>query len=477
MLKIFRYTILFFSIAMFFIGMLFLNYNILLLAICSILIHNLWYSCEKFSERIIFFAFNSTFFTFLVARLVVKPLTGYYDKYNNNMYGLDFNNSHIMLQIFIILFISLLFLFLGYCGIKNNDFLINNKSKVFNRIRIADISFVSKILFYITYIFNFLVLLDKARFTSKEGYTELYASYSSSFPFWVDKLAEMCPTALFVYLGTLPSKRNSLIPLMLYLLSGGMSLVVGQRNNFVLNILIVLIYFCLRNITDKNEKWFGKKEIIMCISAFPLLIILLNAVSYFRMDGTVMQSSFLDGISEFFYAQGVSVNLIGYAQTLALPESKSYAFGRIIDFINNNIITQTLFDVPKYSSQSVESALYGNSFADSVAYILSPSRFINGWGYGSSYIAELYKDFGYYGIVIGNFIVGIILALMTRLFRKGVLGIWMCLSMTRLILYAPRDTFTSFIVSTFSLINFLTLFVIFLGAIILSGKKGKTSIA
>ncbi|KQB91650.1 sugar isomerase [Geobacillus sp. PA-3] len=477
MLKILRYVALFFSISMFVIGALFSNLNIILTAICSLFIHNLLYSSERFSERIIFFAFNCTFFTFLIARIVVKPLTGYYDKYNNNYYGLDFNDEHVVWNIFVSLFISLLFLFIGYLLIKNSNKTKIRKSKIFGSDSIRNIAFVSKTLFYFTYIFNVLVLWDKARFVSNNSYMELYASYSSSFPLWVVKLAEMCPSALFVYLGTLPTKRKCFLPLSLYLSLGALSLIVGQRNNFVLNILIVLIYLCLRNITDKDEKWFGKREIIICLCAFPLLISLLNTVSYLRMDHEVVQNSFIDEVNEFFYAQGVSVNLIGYAQTLTdkLPEGRIYTIGRIIDFIHNNIITQTLFDVPQYKPQSVESALYGNSFADSVSYILSPSRYINGWGYGSCYIAELYKDFGYFGIVIGNFVLGIILALMPRLFRNGVLGAWMCLSMTRLLLYAPRDTFTSFIVSTFSLVNILSLFLIILGGIILGKKKRSTN--
>ncbi|PHG53211.1 O-antigen polysaccharide polymerase Wzy family protein [Bacillus wiedmannii] len=475
MQKIIRYIILFFAVSMFGIGALFSNLNILLIAICGVLIHNLLYSCEKFSERIIFFAFNSTFFTFLVARLVVKPLFGYYDKYNNNYYGLDFDDEKIIWSIFISLFFSLLFLFFGYALVKNNSRAYKGKmSRFFAGNNIKNVALVSKLLFYITYIFNVLVLWDKAKFTNNVGYTELYASYTSSFPVWVIKLAEMCPTALFIYLGTLPTKKKSLIPLVLYVLSGCLSLAVGQRNNFVLNILIVLVYLCLRNYTDKKEKWFGKKEIVACICAFPIMILLLNAVSYLRMDNSV-DHSFLDGISEFFYAQGVSVNLIGYAQTLAsqLPEGKIYTIGRIIDFINNNTITQSLIDVPKYAPQSLGSALYGNNFADSVSYVLSPNRYLNGWGYGSSYVAELYKDFSYVGIIIGNFILGIILGLMNKLFRTGILGAWMCLSMTRLLLYAPRDTFTSFIVSTFSLINILTVFLILFGTIILSGKKQK----
>ena len=60
-------------------------------------------------------------FHFLVARLVVKPLTGYYDKYNDSYYGLDFNNEQIIWSIFVTLFLGLLFLFLGYCFVKDDE--------------------------------------------------------------------------------------------------------------------------------------------------------------------------------------------------------------------------------------------------------------------------------------------------------------------------------------------------------------------
>ncbi|MEW4265838.1 O-antigen polysaccharide polymerase Wzy family protein [Priestia megaterium] len=468
-----RYMVLFFAISMFSAGVFFSNTTILLIAICGILMHNLWYSFESFSNRIVFLAFNGTFFIFLVGRLIVKSVTNYTDKYNNNAFGLDFTDDQVVMRILVCLFLSLFFLFLGYSNMKNNNPITKIEIKLFKRSNIEYIALVSKLAFYFTYVFNALVLWDKAKFTNAMGYTELYSSYVSSFPGWVTKLSEMCPTALFIYLGTLPTKKKAAVPLVLYLLLGGLSLVVGQRNNFVLNILVILVYLCLRNITDKKEKWFGKKEIILCLSTFPLLIVLLNAVSYYRMDSEVANHSFVDGVSEFFYSQGVSVNLIGYAQTLAgeLPPDKIYTFGRIEDFINNNTITQSITDAPKYEPQTLESALYGNSFADSVSYLLSPNRYLNGWGFGSSYVAELYKDFGYVGVAIGNVVLGIILSLMTRLFKSGILGVWVCLSMTRLLLYAPRDTATSFIVSTFSLINILTIVVICIGVWVLAERR------
>ncbi|MCU5028588.1 sugar isomerase [Bacillus thuringiensis serovar brasilensis] len=470
--EILRYNILFFSICMFIIGCFFTSFNVLLWATCGMLIHNLCYAIERFSERIIFFAFNCTFFIFLVGRLVVSSITGYEDPWNKNAYGLDFQDDKVLMNIGIILFLSLISLYLGYRSVQRKG-LTTNHSKKYSIRMISSVAFVSKTLFYITYIFNILVLIDKAKFTNTNGYMDLYASYTSSYPGIVVKLAEMCPTTLFIYLGTMPTKRKSILPLVLYVVSGGISLLVGQRNNFVLNILIVLVYLALRNFTDKKEKWFGKKEIVSTIVSFPIIILLLNAVSYLRLNDSVNHKSFFDGVSEFFYAQGVSVNLIGYAQTLGnqLPVGANYTFGRLIDFINNNTVTQMLTDIPSYRPQSLESALYGNSFADAVSYIVSPGRYLSGWGYGSSYLAEMFYDFGYSGVIIGSFILGIILSLMVNSFKYSILGVWMTLSMTRLLLYSPRDTTMSFFVSTFSLINILAICFVFVAAIILSGLR------
>ncbi|WP_371025209.1 O-antigen polysaccharide polymerase Wzy family protein [Paraclostridium ghonii] len=475
MIKNIRYSVLFFSISIFLIGIFFANTNVILVGICTMIIHNFIYSFENFNDRIIFFAFNGTFFTFLIGRLIVKTLTSYTDIYNNNKYGLDFYDDKVIMHIFITLFISLLFIFIGYTLAKNKKSKSrkNNILSKYNQNDIESIRLISKILFYITYIFSSLVLLDKARFSNNVGYMELYASYSSSFPFWVTKLAEMNTISLFVFLGTLPAKRKSFIPILLYSILGILSLVIGQRNNFVLNIMIIIVYLFLRNNTDKKERWFGKKELITCIVIFPILIVILNSVSYIRFDKDVNKSSLGSSINEFFYSQGASVNLIGYAETMKneIGDNRNYTFGRIITFIKNNSITQALMDIPMYESQTVESALYGNSFADSVSYRISPNRYINGWGYGSSYVAELYIDYGYIGVAIGNMVIGFILGYMGILFTLGPLNAAISLFMTRLLLYAPRDTTMSFIVTTFNLINTLTIFLIFIGWKVLISKK------
>lgn len=471
MFSVIRNLMLLFSITMFILGLVFSNLNVLLISICSVLFHNVFYALEQFSTRIIFFAFNITFFTFLLGRIITKPLTGFYDPYNNNFYGLDFNNVDTIRFIFISLFISLLFIYIGYSLVKDKG--IKTSWKYSGRLNVYKVAFFSKYLFYFTFIFNVVVLLEKVKFSSDNGYMELYSSYATNLPYLFVKISEMAPIAFFVFLATFPTKRKSLLPILLYIFLGVLSLLAGYRNTFILNIMIILIYYCLRNISDKEKLWFGKKEIITCIISFPIIIMQLNVVSYIRVDENVNRISMKDTFSEFFYKQGTSVNLIGYSETLSdvLPDDKNYTFGKIIDLLNNNIISQKVFNIEHYSPQTIESAKKGTSFADSISYTLDPYRYKNGWGYGSSYIAELNFDFGILGIIIGNIVLGMLLASMTRLFTKGILGAWLCLNITRAILYAPRSSFSAFIVDTFNLINLITIFIIFVGSLLLQ-KRG-----
>ena len=232
MKKYIQYTTLFFSLAMFCIGYYFLNTDIILLAICSIFFNNIIYCLQKFSERIIFFAFNITFFNFLIGRLVIKRLTSYVDVYNTfSIYGLDFIDADIVFHILISIFLSLLFLFFGYSLFKEK--FDEDKSKLLRVKEIREdyrekLAYVSKLIFFITYIFSVAVFLDKARFTSSVGYTELYSSYSSSLPTFMVKISEMTSISLFIYLGTLPIKRKAIIPMLLYVFLGVLSLVTGQ---------------------------------------------------------------------------------------------------------------------------------------------------------------------------------------------------------------------------------------------------------
>ena len=50
--------------------------------------------------------------------------------------------------------------------------------------------------------------------------------------------------------------------------------------------------------------------------------------------------------------------------------------------------------------------------------MVDPQRFLGGGGLGSSYIAEAWVDFGYVGIIVVNFVFGILLSQLHKWFRQ-----------------------------------------------------------
>lgn len=444
----------------FFIGNIFYSNELILISILFLSVGNIIFS---FFNRCIYFSFNITFFTFIVCRPIVKILSNFHDSYNDTLYGLDFFNASVTSNIFQVVYIALLGLTLGYLLFENKMIdqwkpIPISKKKNFN----LNLRFISKYLYYITFIFVVLITLERAKYTNVEGYYSLYSSYHSDYPYLFTKFSEMNQILFFLFLGTLPPKKETIVPVFSYFLIGCLSLLVGQRNIFVLNILIIFIYLCFRSISDVKERWLTKRMIIFGLAFVPFLIVLLNFVNKFRLRG--IDSSVDNGFLSFFYSQGVSINLIGHAENLKNTTDKGwefFTFGRIIDFFNNNSISKYLFDLKTYSSQTLDSAIYGHSFADTISYMISPSRYLEGWGYGSSYLAEVYYDFGKLGIFIYNFFLSYILIFMKKLFNKGPITIAFALSMVRLLLYSPRDTALSFLVSTFNIVNVLTVILVY----------------
>lgn len=465
------YNFLFFcSVAFFCVGLLLKDLNLITISTFLQFLTNICFSLQDFNKRIVFFSFNITYFTFLSSRPIVKILFNYYDFYNQNgILGFSFTDFDVVFKILVALYFGLFFLLLCYKYSERKNIKYSFEKNTSFGISNASIALMSKLFYYFSLFFLILIILEKSKFTSLNSYTELYSGYQSNYPALFTKISEMNSISLFVFLGTLPSKKKTILPLTTYLLTGILYLIVGQRNNFVLNILIILIYLCIRNLTDKTENnWFGRREIVTCLVSFPFLISLLNFVSYSRMkDSIVKNHGFLDKIAEFFYAQSVSSNLIGYSQTLNFPEGKIYSLGRLIDFIKSNFFTKIIFQTETYPPQTVESALYSNSFADAVSYILSPKRYLSGWGYGSSYLAEFMKDGGLILVILGSLLMGYILANSFRIFFVNAVFAGLSLSMIRLLLYAPRDTFLSFFVTTFSIVNVLTIFLILVSALLI----------
>lgn len=95
---------------------------------------------------------------------------------------------------------------------------------------------------------------------------------------------------------------------------------------------------------------------------------------------------------------------------------------------------------PFYKSQELEAVYHNNNFGATITYLVDPQRFLGGGGLGSSYIAEAWVDFGYVGIIVVNFVFGILLSQLHKWFRQGGFIAVMGMLMFSGLLYAPRGS-------------------------------------
>lgn len=396
--------------------------------------------------------------------------------------GRGFNlpfDQEIIKHIFIALLLSLIFIFIGYLFAEQgkNDEGIPDELSQNDAGKRELIRYISKWIYYISYLPSLAVLSEKVFFVLQNSYISYYTDFQSSLPFIITKIGEMATVSFFVFLGTMPSKKECKIPVLMYLLYGILSLGYGQRNQFVLSLLVIGIYYYFRNtINGNHEKWVDKKIIIACVIAMPFFVAFLGVYAYIRQGMAMGNFSFSKAIYDFFNNQGESVLLIGYAEEFKdnFPGDILYTFGPITSFFKNNIFNVLLNNVSQLKNNTIDMALQGYSFGQTIAYFVMPEKYLAGAGLGSSYIAEAYFDFGYVGLCIINFIYGYIFATVYTFCRKkSILITAIGFIVIKELLYAPRDAALGFVTSSLNLINILTLVVIFMIYKLWINMKGK----
>ncbi len=420
------------------------NYNLLLLMATILFVLGLVYSLRNIYENIFLFCFLICFFTFLLGGQILNTFF--------HVYGYNFpteieNHTNLLLLISIAGLLAGYFLSLKIEKKKTNESLkIDYESSYFKNARK-----ISKYYFYVTYCFWLLILLDNVLYVLQNGYTAYYLSYSSRIPAILREIGYMSPVALFIYLSTMPKKKDAKIPILLYIAYLVISLGTGRRIYFMTGILIIFGYMMIRNVVAPEDKpWVSKKSLIKICILIPILLITMYLFEYVRSGDYVGNASNWSPIVGFFVRQGTSINVIKYTDLFfdRLNPDAHYSLYNTIRWLQNSFFNEFLnldlnFVIGK---QTQETAIAGTYLADFVSYNANKAIYSEGMGYGSCYIAELYVDFGYIGVLLGNMLFGGILCkLLKTAMNNG--NIWMSaigLYMIDAIFQAPRATFDSF---------------------------------
>lgn len=413
------------------------------------------YAMNDLKKRVLLFFFLISFFVFLLGGHFCYEYFGMELKhYFGDEYYIHSN---------ICLLLSLCFILIG--SIFHEKFRIKlktvpfklkqqydyclEKNKNTTNSYIIKVRNISTLLFYITFLFWQAILLERVFFVKLHSYTSFYVDFKTTIPFLFRALGALSPCYFYIFLATFPSKKESKIPILLYCWISILSLFTGRRSNLVIGFMFIALYYTVRHYKNIKEGWIKKYTIITVLIVCPVLIILLYIWGYSRVGESFGKINFLDGILGFFQQQGFSSSVLRLEKfyEYALPKNRFYSFYSIVKNFRLNTIIKLLFN-PQYGfsylSNNVELALKGNSLDHALSY-LKLYNYTEGAGVGSCYIAELYHDFGFLGIALGNLLYANIMCLIPKIWM-GVrkYNIWLVavgFAMVESFLKSPRWNF------------------------------------
>lgn len=418
---------------------------------------------SKLYNNIELLGFFISFFVFLIGGQVAVTYLGYTD------YGVIFPQS-IENHTNFVLLISMMCIVLGYYFVRN----FHKENHIY---RLADVKQkqmsmhyislrqVSKCVFYIALTCSALMLLEKILFFRNSGdYYATYSEYKSSMPYIIKTIDNFMSLSFYIFLGTRPRKKEAMLPMCLYLIYLAGSLFTGRRIFIVTGLMMIAIYMII-NDHETDDKWITKRLLRTAYILVPVFVIFLTVYGELRINESDHDFNIFNLFGKFIGSQGFTVNVIKYGKEDAaeLGTDKFYSFYNTLRFLRTSPFTRWF--MPDYNftygEYTIENAMNGNSFANSITYLNSPYTFLKGGGYGSCYIAELFHDFGYIGVILGNLFIGVLFGEMSRFRNHGVLTMALSLLFLDSMLKVPRYNFDYPVAELSIVFNWIYMFIVF----------------
>ena len=162
-----------------------------------------------------------------------------------------------------------------------------------------------------------------------------------------------------------------------------------------------------------------------------------------------------------------------YHDMLKTNRETFFSFGYIVNVLRSNIIAQ-FFGIKSLTfSDRTAQALQGYSFDRAISYYVYKKSYLNGYGAGSCYIAELMCDFSYLGVAIGNLFYGFILKKLSRLSSNKIFRNFILIFLATLLFRVCRDSFSYPIVEFVGLRNIMIFVFIWYGSKTILHRKNK----
>lgn len=433
------------------LAMILTNIDIMYLIALVTWFFSIIFSFNYIKDRTILFFFLVTFFIFLLGRDFVQQIFSY---------KIEIFPRDSEMHAWISYTESLIFILIGYylfSNSKRNKYVPQDYKSNINKLNIRKISLI---IYYILITFAMIHTISISSYVNSTSFTDYYIDYTVNLYinkplYYISKVSTGMPLAFCIFLGTFPSKKQARSPIIIYALYLILTLGTGHRSTAMLGFFFLIIYYILRN--NNNEVWITKKTILLILLIAPFLALFSSYYNLIRENNITNEMKIFEGLVSFFYDQGVSSNTVKHAFTFSdvLPK-QIYT----LEFAHSGVLAR-LLGIPVYSGNSIDRALYGGSLSHSLSYTVMRNQYLAGRGTGSSYIAELYYDFGYFGIALGSLLYSKVIAELQELDNNYLLNGYK-LFIIPYILRAPRGSFSYFISMSLSPIVIFILICIYL---------------
>ena len=441
--------------------------QVLLFTVLLVLFSSILYTFNNLRYYIIHLLFYITIFIFLVSR----PTIDYFKNGVLNTYQVDAYRFA-----FISVIISLVGLAIGGFLVSKKERVINNYNK--NEERKNWVSYIRKTslsVFIVSYPFYLIRLVERLIYRMNFSYYEYYANFKSELPYFTYILSTFVVYAMCIYLATKPKKFYSTLVLGAFVFANVINLLVGTRNPFVLSVIFAFLYYFIRN-QEEKDKWIGLKEKLVLYIGTPLMMVAMGLLNYVRDDAEINKTGIFDILLDFIYKQGTSFGVLirGYLYESNLPikEFRNYTFSPIIEYFSKGNLAILFGGKPfTASNNSVELALQSDRYPHNISYIVMKEEYLEGHGIGSSYIMEIYTDYGLTGVFLFSTLLGILFILMMRIAYSGkILLFGMTLLVLNNLFFMPRSSFSESFFSLFTMQFWGIIIVIFASAGLLKNK-------
>ena len=124
----------------------------------------------------------------------------------------------------------------------------------------------------------------------------------------------------------------------------------------------------------------------------------------------------------------------------------------------------------------MELAIDSNSYAHNLSYLVLNKEYLKGHGIGSSYIMELYTDYGMIGVFLLSFLLGVLfIAMLQVAYRSRTILFALSLLILNNLFFMPRSSFSESFFNLFTMQFWgIVLVIIFVAKMLTKGKLVST---